>query len=270
MLRAALDESFSEIPDLKGQLFVLAGYVSTIDRWEAFSRVWSNALLSFTNGQPFSMADAARLWSEELQKERVGYLQDVIAEYAEFGVRVSCNPKMLAFYMKDCLDHKMANPHYFCLWFLITHVLVQADDLLLDRKIEFVFDRGQTKPIDLIPHWDGLMANAPANIREQVPNEPMFRSNTEFIPLQAADMTAWWQARRLEERELKLEPRWLRPHRGLGIAYRSWHIDEDFLRKWRDLNILGTPVPYSGPDGHGFLFPGGQKVLVAPFGRKVD
>ncbi len=262
MLQAAIDESEVHKGRLTGQLFVMTGYVSTIERWDAFSIAWSHAMAAYNNGQPFSMVDAARDWSEELQRERLGYLQSLIGDHAEFGVRVSCNPSMLAAYMDGVQDERFKDPHYFCLWILITHLMQFGDDLIQGRKVDFIFDRGRSRPVDVQRHWDAIVEAAPGRIREQLPNDPQFRANSEFIPLQAADMISWWQRRRIEEGYLGLAKK-SRSKIGLHLPLKYWHIDERFLADWRELNILGAPVPYEGPDGIGFIFPGGEKVLFA-------
>ena len=260
MLQAAIDESETQEGVLNGQLFVLAGYVSTIDGWASFTIAWEEALRKYTNGEPFSMAEASGRWKDSLN-EIVGYLQSIIRDHAEFGIRVSCNPKMLLHYMEGVPNKRFKQPHYFCLWFLITHVLAQASDLIAGRKIDFIFDRGRTKQRDVVDHWDDLVMEAPEFVRSSINNDPLFRSSQEFLPLQAADMTAWWQRKRIEEHVENVQKK-PRPTHGLAIPYRHWHISEDFLISWRKLNILGEPIPYHGPDGMGFLLPGGEKFII--------
>lgn len=252
MLQAAFDESETQHGELRGRLFVLAGYVATVDRWQAFTGEWSEALRRFTNGEPFSMAEANRLWNAERLEEQVGYLQGLINNHAEFGFGVICDPAMLDEYLHDTPFHKVGKPHFFCVHHIVTRLLMIAEERIAGRKIDFIFDRGRTQLKEIASYWDELMEGAPPRVRELVPNEPSIRSNRDFVPIQAADMAAWWMRRIMEDRVLGL-PKRSRPFRCQSLPFWPEIVTEDTLVQLLNSLPLAEPDPGMelrvGPDG---------------------
>jgi len=73
----------------------------------------------------------------------------------------------------------------------------------IDGKVDFIFDKGNEAPVNILWAYDSFVNSAPPNIRRHIGAlTPVFEDdkNRDFLQLQAADMLAW-QARR-HHREL--------------------------------------------------------------------
>ena len=88
MMQAYFDDSGKG----QGPVFVIAGYVSTAERWEAFSDDWEQALQEFPPIEYFKMREAASLqdqfrgFDEGQRNQRVNRLNEIIAKHALYGV----------------------------------------------------------------------------------------------------------------------------------------------------------------------------------------
>ena len=68
---------------------------------------------------------------------------------------------------------------------LLAHVLPS------DQKIDFIFDEHVAKGA-ILRRWEQYIANCNKAVRECYVATPIFGSDEDFLPLQAADLWAWW------------------------------------------------------------------------------
>lgn len=191
MLQVHVDESVDPAA------FCFGGYVATPEQWAAFTPEWRKAVDQWFYGGPFKMDEAHHQWSEELQRQRIGYLYDIIQRHAQFGFALTIDVAALAKVMADAPDPRFREPYFVGLHLLISEV-ARAPQLPFDEPIEFVFDQGR-KTRDLLDDWDKFIAGAPPAIRKRIVGEPKFRDDVECVPIQAADMKAWWGRQRFRE-----------------------------------------------------------------------
>ena len=229
MLQAVIDESESNA--CEGGLFVMGGYIAPPEKWRAFSGAWEAALRHYTTGRRFHMNE---MNGRPIEREAVGYFQSIIAEHVDFGFSVTCLPDMLRYYMEGASDRRFRDPHFYCLWVIIR--LVMSQDEVCGKKVDFIFDQGRTRSSDITPYFKSFIASGPEGMREQVPNDPTFRSSHDFLPLQAADMMIWWRRKRIEE-DLAHAPRKERPTASLNIKHVRIDLTEQMLRNFRDESI---------------------------------
>jgi hypothetical protein len=193
MLQACMDESGQGDPDL----FVLAGYVSTTERWAAFSDEWQK-LLDHRDPEHFRALEYFKMseMQSERDRERCRWFHNVIEEYALGAISYTISTKVLRHEVERMFTepewrHGLSNP-----WAFATSALLpvyarnrQAINLP-EGPIDFVFDDRSDKKI-IIENWDRFKSNNPdcANLMGAT---PIFRSDREYLPLQAADLFAWW------------------------------------------------------------------------------
>ena len=60
-----------------------------------------------------------------------------------------------------------------------------------DDKIDFIFDDQSQKSM-IISAWDKFLENRDPAVREMFGANIKFENDREFLPLQAADLWAWW------------------------------------------------------------------------------
>jgi hypothetical protein len=67
----------------------------------------------------------------------------------------------------------------------------QVKKIPLDQTVDFIFDEHTMKK-PLLSAWDTYMQERPLHIKPRYGAAPIFRDDRDFLPLQAADMWAWW------------------------------------------------------------------------------
>lgn len=196
--QAFIDESARDDED--SDLFVMGGCISTADRWVQFARDWEKLLPRF-----------GRLDEKGRRYFHMTEMRDMHHVVAFYRVMEKHIPAFIsARYRKNDLKKAMARIHvpnaivewdnndYFigfrCLmdkFHLLRDNLTMQEILPSKEKVQFIFDDNSSKVL-VRKIWDEYMGNRPPEIRELYANEPRFENDREFLPLQAADLWAWW------------------------------------------------------------------------------
>lgn len=268
MLQVAIDESEAQGLSKEKQIFVMGGYASTKSRWDAFSKDWANEVNSYKLNETFSMKFANHEWYGDEFVDRVNKLQSIISNNVEFGFRVNCHPGMIANYMRDAPDQRLRKPHYFCMVYLINFLFSASNKRTVGRDVSFIFDRGRTSINVIAEQWKRMREEAIPEIRDRMNHPPLVLASSEYLPLQAADMTVWWERRQIQERiDENTNPR----HRkidSLDIPYFRHNISEEWLDRFANLAIYQSPVPYAENGMYGFLHPDGSFSGVVSANRR--
>lgn len=193
MLQAFCDESL----DSDG-FFVMAGYVAPVENWLRFNDQWQGVLdLSEHPYQPIPRFKMSAM-SGYRGLRRAEKFYRVIEEHATaaFSVRIDVaamkRAKVRAKWpvaLED--DHAMSNPYYFA-FRLVTEGLAKVQSQLgLAQPVDFVFDE-HTSSKYCSRAWDSFKDKAPPEFKQYLGAPPIFRKEEEYLPLQAADLYAWW------------------------------------------------------------------------------
>ncbi|OYY67745.1 MAG: hypothetical protein B7Y47_15260 [Sphingomonas sp. 28-63-12] len=206
-LQAYIDDSV----DGSG-IYVLAGYISSAQRWAAFAKEWEERLplsvLQEDGSFRFKMSEMARFG----RMENVSAFHNVIARNVQMSVACVINKYDLEHsvdslhvsiqqdnvtipanieHMKDALR----DPFYFTFRVLMDafHLFrVEAPQLFpLDDVVDFYFDETTSKA-RVQRTWGSYIENRDEKYRSAYGVEPRFEDDTEFLPIQAADFWAWW------------------------------------------------------------------------------
>lgn len=220
VLQAYIDESIDD-----GGLVVLAGYISTSERWAAFSRDWEQMLPQATPTKDgkyrFKMSEMA--YSGRM--DRVSGFYELIQTHAIMGVSSIVDSKDLErAKARITVDHvgyidwREANsPYYMAYRGLmdnfhairardISSALIPDDELSrvigelqkLDGPVDFYFDENSDKKM-ILEQWDEYLQSRPPEFRKLYGSQPRFESDDVFLPLQAADLKAWWARKWVKE-----------------------------------------------------------------------
>jgi hypothetical protein len=201
VFQAYVDESEAE-----GGFFALGGLISTAERWASFSREWEAMLkhgtLSKTGEYHFKMAEMAI--SEE-RKQRVPWFFNVAAKHSISLFSCVIHKQHLSnawgrIYVPgiNIRSTEMRN-----IWTVAFRILM--DSLYFGRnalglpkgeKLHFIFDERSEKSV-IMERWDEYIGGLP-EAESLFGGPPRFENDREFLPLQAADLWAWW-ARTIKE-----------------------------------------------------------------------
>jgi hypothetical protein len=235
VLKAFIDDSGS---DGNSPWYVLAGYVGTVEGWDLFDSLWAQAMHLHPRIEYFKATEAESLkgqfscLSKDQRNEKIDALIRVIGRC---GRRAVCSRMRRSHYnelVRGNVPEAWDSPYYF-LFPAVIAACINIERLNGNLEtVDFVFD-------DDSGHKKGVKRLLPSLF----PMECMYgsmvnvvrKNDSEFIPLQAADLVAW-QIRRhfsvLDEpsRQHYTDSRWSLPEEPhefiIGRAMVKQIIDE--------------------------------------------
>jgi hypothetical protein len=230
MLQGCFDESGSEGQD---SVVVMAGFVTTAERWTHFSDEWNQMLTPHC--PVFKMRSESQRKPVKKRNERIAAFAEIIKRNILFKIECSVSVPAFCKVVKDKIapgyrKTSVVDDYYFWIF-----------QNLIARLCEGVWHRGYRHQFDLFfdeqlkygPRAKKLYRIvqdvAPRRSRGMLPDEPIFRKDHEFMPLQAADMFAWL-VRRYYNRDVA-EWQWLLDELKSVETMVSPFLDEKLLTK---------------------------------------
>jgi hypothetical protein len=245
MLKCYADDSGSHQGD-DSSLFVLAGYLLEEERWEPFAEEWDIQLKRDFPVDFFHMTDAEygdggfEGMASEFRKRKVKDLGLLIAKYRPTPIAVSLDKRDYNSIVKGIAPAERDNPYGLLLYQLMRGIAeFQKRRKLIDgskyEPVEFVFDNQLPDEFTALSWYSGLVDAVPEPYRTIMANTPVFRSDRDLLPLQAADMLAWHVRRDFERPEEK------RSNLALITvgAEGQWkgHLNPSVLRNWAQVSV---------------------------------
>jgi hypothetical protein len=214
-----IDDSGSEPSE---PYFVLAGFVSTYEKWREFSEEWNAALKLSPSLNYFKMSEAKHFngefsrkngWNEELCEERIGILSKIIENYALLRISTSINNQEYNNYIRSLpatrRDLTTDGPYALLFSQIIFH-MTNSGSVGISEPCDFIFDEQQGYGSAALGHWDDMKnivnAQTPAHMSRLLGSRPIFRDEKHFLPLQAADLYAWLVRNHLTKVDAEIDP----------------------------------------------------------------
>lgn len=200
-LQAFMDESVD-----RDGTFVLAGHIADAQSWAKFSVEWERMLplgvRTDDGGFQFKMSQMAM---NPERMDRVAGFYRIIEGNAHHSLSCRINTGELArAFTRVSVPQTniewgdLRDPYVAAFRALMDHfhyrradIEVEAGSLPANAKIDFYFDDRSDKH-KIRTMWDGYMAAREPDKRALYGNEPRFEDDRAFLPLQAADLWAWW------------------------------------------------------------------------------
>ena len=197
-MQAFMDESWDD-----GGTFVVAGYISTAERWAAFSNEWAKELANGLRGKKgnieFKMSRMAQ-WPDTLAK--VGKFQDIIYKHVIMSLSFAINKKSLEnalnrLSVDNCfIEYQPKLTPYYVSIRIMLETFNNARfnnifDFPMNGAVDFFFDENSEKR-QILDMWDDFMNGREIGHRALYGSTPRFEDDSIFLPLQAADFRAWW------------------------------------------------------------------------------
>jgi hypothetical protein len=160
ILRAFIDDSGNEPT---GPVFLLAGFISTAERWERFSDEWAAVCAQPPATPNFHMVQAERLkggyWGigadDELaarRDRRVGDLVEVIMKHAMIRINAAMDWNNYNRMIKGKVPPQTDNPYFWCFANLIMEIARSQSRVGMREKVSFVFDH-DLRAIKYVNGW---------------------------------------------------------------------------------------------------------------------
>jgi hypothetical protein len=212
VVQAYFDESGSNV---HSPVFAMGGFISTVDRWAAFSLDWEAALAEAPALDYFRMNEAHRLkeqfgeergWDEELRDKRVNRLCEIICDHAITRVDIALYRKDYDIIFEDITDEfeMFKNPYFALFMEAVKEIGILRWEVGDDSVLEYIFDELGTIGEVAVQHWPVIKAAMPFGIGAYVGERPIHQDDKKFLPLQAADLYAW-QCRRYFRENMVLD-----------------------------------------------------------------
>lgn len=228
VFQAFIDDSSSD------DIHVLAGHIAPAENWAALSKEWERLLPRFgtlnKNDQyHFKMVEMA---ATPERMERVAAFYRLIEKHVSFSLsvwlRASETERAIAALHTDGLLVQNNSRPFDLLYMGIMHMLAHNFDMIashtgLTRPVDFYFDQQSEKGV-VFSTWEQFREASGEDVRALIKSPPHFEDDTEFLPLQSADLWAWW----VREWHIAGTPEQLHmPDFGSFKAHRKGHLKLD-------------------------------------------
>ncbi len=184
VLQAYIDDSASDWADKQ---FHLAGYIMTAKKWAEFSALWKSVLDAPPSVACFKMNKAR---GDEGMAAKIGPLSEVIRKFRPPSIH--CSMSRADFeetHSAKELRKVVTNP-YFCCYLGVLHVLAPwFTEAGFRVPVDFIFDQQGGISEREAWEWYGTAKEVMGpRFNSILGSTPIFRSDDEVMPLQAADM----------------------------------------------------------------------------------
>lgn len=199
-LQAYIDDS----GDDESGVYVLAGHIASVESWVLFAKEWERLLPHGTlapNSTQYHFKMTEMALNEE-RLERVPRFYKVIEDHVLCSISCSFNrrdvekAKSRIYIPNTEIDWGFIDNNYLlCFRLLMDMFHVNKAKLTeiipLEQKVDFYFDsQMEAKFVDRF--WDDYIEQRPQAFREYFGNRPCFADDKKLLPLQSADLWAWW------------------------------------------------------------------------------
>ncbi|WP_375782995.1 DUF3800 domain-containing protein [Bradyrhizobium sp. Pha-3] len=187
-LQAFVDASGKGDPNV----LVVAGYVARAGEWAKFSEAWKEKL-GQRRLRRFKMNEMAQ------QLEFVAYFYRTIEEH-DILAAISCvfDTAALVRFVDEFVPpspgldiRALKNPYLYAARQIVENLALTQEKMGLKGPVDFVFDN-EAEEKKLSPHWDRFRASLRSEVGRLMGRNPTYRDDEKCMPLQAADLWAWW------------------------------------------------------------------------------
>jgi hypothetical protein len=180
---------------------VIGGFVSTPAKWETFSNDWQDALDMRPSIAYFKMKEANALrgqfkgWRIEQRDERIAFLFSIIEKHALFGVSSAVQHSMYQSIFGNMLNvqgYNLQHPYFLLFHGVVTSIAQRLARIGHEEPVEFVFDSQPDQMPKMLQGWELFVAVSGNAHKHLLTKPPTFQDDKLALPIQAADLHAWW------------------------------------------------------------------------------
>jgi hypothetical protein len=191
MLQACVDGSGTGDP----RLFVLAGGIATVEQWAAFSAEWQERLNMRPLLECFKQSEMVQ--SPE-RLERSGWFERVLRDHVTALISCAIRTDELVKVVREIKwpvkvvnADKLENPYYFAFHAIMNKLAQHQVQLGISGPVDFIFDEEGEKK-NTLEAWDRIKLSVTPQVRKLMGSTPIYRNDKQFLPLQGADLFAYW------------------------------------------------------------------------------
>lgn len=196
--------------DVGEKTLLLCGCVARYQVWSDFSFAWEAALATEPSIKYFKMREA-RLrikefdgWRMAEAQAKIKLLANVVVEYSPRVISTHISRREFGEIVGPIIPYMMRHPYEVLFYTLIDKLAQWQYDCNVSGKTEWVFDEQGDVGTQTVVWYAYLKGLQPPHLAAKWGGTPIFRSDKEVLPLQAADLVAWHRRRRIEYPEEKV------------------------------------------------------------------
>ncbi len=226
VLQAFIDDSASDRAEDKR--LVLAGYMQTAEQWALFSEEWAAELARPRWLKSLHMSAGFPGFSNAEKEAKLEALASVIQRFKPVSIECSISQRDFNDLVKPNGPYDLRHAYFPCFVGILHGVARTIAEEGWYDKADIIFDeqgsvgRGAAAWYLPIKHSFPLLA---ANLG----GAPIFRDDEEVLPLQAADMLAWY-VRREAEGALSAHQRLIAD--AIRVRHRHMEIPREMMESW--------------------------------------
>jgi hypothetical protein len=183
--------------DAASPVYMLAGTVSSVERWKRFSDEWRDELSREPSIEYFKMSEAQPLkgqfegWPAALRDQKVFVLSEILDKHMLLFIE--------SYLYRDQFDRLIKNkipvgtftdPYFLCFYHIVV-AIAELHGSFFECEAEFIFDQHGAIGTDAVGWWELAKTQIPPKFAKYLVNQPVFKDDKRVLPLQAADLYAW-------------------------------------------------------------------------------
>ncbi len=228
MLEVYVDDSASDFRVDKR--LVLAGYILTAEAWKRLTEDWKVELARPPALTSLHMTTCFQGWSEQAREAKIDSLVAVLARYKPVSIECSISRAVHVEALRPRAPHDLRHSYFPCfvgIMYGVARIIVEEG---LSGPVELTFDEqgnvGADAALWYLPlkHMDQTLARV-------LGGPPRFASDDEVVPLQTADMLAWY-VRRCTEAGCSARQREVA--NAIRFRHRYMEIPDRLVAEWGD------------------------------------
>ncbi|RVU08274.1 hypothetical protein EOS93_24770 [Rhizobium sp. RMa-01] len=178
----------------------LGGWIADAETWRRFNEDWKKELQIEPRLDYFKLREAkagrgqfSRISIEE-KDQRIKRFMQIIADHRLIYGTILISPKVFRDRYLQA-GHQPPSIYLALLYMLVTETLSYTASKGKIDPIEFVFDEQGGQMRQILEAWTEFRSCCPPEVSNRIPESPVFVTDQEALPLQAADALVWYQRR---------------------------------------------------------------------------
>lgn len=226
MLEIYVDDSASDAGTDKR--LVLAGYMQSAAAWKELTEDWMTELARPPALASLHMITSFQGWSEEAREAKIDSLVAVLAKYRPLSIECSISRVVHVEELRGRAPYDLRHPYFPCFVGIMYGVARTVSEENLRGPVELVFDEQGQAGTDA-SLWYLPLKHMDPTLTTILGGPPRFANDNEVVPLQTADMLAWYVRRATEAR---CTARQKEVADTLRFRHRYMEIPDNLVKEW--------------------------------------
>lgn len=226
MLQAFIDDSASDRSEDKR--LVLAGYMQTAEQWALFSEEWAAELAKPRWLKYLHMSAGFPGFSSAEKEAKLEALASLIQRFKPVSIECSISQRDFKDLVKPNGPYDLRHAYFPCFVGILHGVAKTIAAEGWHDKADIIFDE-QGSMGRCAAAWYVPIKHSFPLLAAHLGGAPIFRDDEEMLPLQAADMLAWY-VRREAEGALSAHQRSIAD--AIRVRHRHMEIPREMMESW--------------------------------------